>query len=81
MPGEREGPVLRDRQRPSFVLLSPLFLKKKIILCIFIYILYVFCLLVCLATTSVPGAQGGAQDVREPLRLELQTSMCMGAGG
>lgn len=74
------GPVLRDRQRPSFVLFSPLFFKKNIILCVFICILcvfisilYVFCLAVCMCTTSVPGAQGGAQDVTELLRLELQT--------
>lgn len=33
-----------------------------------------------MCTTSVPGAQGGAQDVIEPLRLELQTAMYMGAG-
>lgn len=81
MPGERVGPVLRDRRRGPPLCCFLLFLKIFVIIfCVFICIVCVFCLSVCMSATSVPGAQGGAQDIIESLGLELQTAMCEGAG-
>lgn len=43
----------------------PSVLKKIFYVYLYTFYMYFACLYVCV-TTSVPGAQGGAQDIREP---------------